>query len=255
MTSTAYAGPIIFVTTTKITGNTQAQQNGSDPAVTVNFSVAASGGNNAPTGNVKVTVAGQSESCNANLSSSSGVTSTGWCVLTGLAPGSYQLQAWYQGASQYAKSNSDDYTLNVAAQSGGVITRLACPAAVNVGQSGNCWLVVKNNTQGTAVNVTGQISLPWALKARYCYTAGWWWFRCSIHNNNAIWHLGNLRAGASRTLVVHFTAQGPRWERWSRLVNVYGSATWGVKFPGGGPMQHVSVSKYRVEIHPYGFVF
>jgi hypothetical protein len=76
-----------------------------------------------------------------------------------------------------------------------------------------------------------------------------------VRHNDATWHLGNLRAWQARSLTVHFTATGNRWTRWSSLVTVVGTATWGVNFQNQGPMQHISVSKYRVEIHPWGFRF
>jgi hypothetical protein len=125
---------------------------------------------------------------------------------------------------------------------------------VNAGQSGNCELTVVNRGPGTAINVVGEIALPSQLGARYCDNA-WWNPGCSVHNNNAYWHLGNLQAWQVRQLTVHFTAAGNRSDRHSSLVWVAGSATWGVRFPGQGPMQHISVSKYRVEIHPWGFYF
>jgi uncharacterized protein DUF11 len=258
MTGTAYAGPIIFTSTTSITGTSQAAPawNGADPVVTVNVSVTAGGGS-APTGKVTVNVAGRWENCKADLTAGSGLTSSGSCKLQGLAPGSYTLSATYPGGSQLAKSDDGSYPLTVSSSTGQnatVTTALACPAAVNAGQSGNCKLTVTNKGPGTAVNVDAKIFLPSALKARYCGNV-WWNQGCSVNNNTASWRLGNLRAWQSRSLTVHFTAAGNRWYRHSSLVTVTGSATWGVNFPGQGPMQHISVSKYRVEIRPWGFVF
>jgi hypothetical protein len=259
MTGTAYAGPIIFTSTTSITGSTQAAPawNGADPVVTVNVSVTAGGGSNAPTGYVTVTAGGQVDVCNAKLTSSSGLTASGSCELRSLAPGSYNLEATYPGGSQLAKSADTRYPLTVTRSTGQnatVTTALACPAAVNAGQSGNCKLTVTNKGPGTATNVDAKIYLPSALKARYCGNV-WWNQGCSVKNNTASWKLGNLRAWQSRSLSVHFTAAGNRWYRHSSLVTVTGSATWGVNFQGQGPMQHVSISKHRVEIRPWGFVF
>jgi uncharacterized repeat protein (TIGR01451 family) len=258
MAGTAFAGPIIFATTTSITSTSQAQQQGSnDPVVTVKFSVTAGGGNSAPNGAVTVSVAGQWDSCAALLGSPSGLTSSASCELRDLAPGSYTLEAKYGGGSQLGSSHDDNYPLTVSSSSGQgatVTTSLACPAAVNAGQSGSCTLKVTNTGPGKAVNVVAQIQLPSALQGRYC--GNWWWTPgCSLRHNDATWHLGNLGAAQSRWLPVHFTAAGNRWYRHSSLVTVYGSATWGVNWPGQGPMQHISVSKYRVEIRPWGLVF
>lgn len=261
MTGTAYAGagPIIFTSSTSITGTSQAAPawNGADPVVTVNVSVTAGGGSAAPTGNVTVNVAHHWQSCKATLVAGSGLTSTGSCKLNGLAPGSYTLGASYPGGSQLAKSDDGSYPLTVTSSTGHnatVVTSLACPAAVNAGQSGNCRLTVTDKGPGTATNVVARIILPSALKGRYCGNV-WWNQGCSLKNNTATWKLGNLRAWQSRSLTVHFTAAGNRWYRHSSLVTVTGTATWGVNFQGQGPMQHISVSKYRVEIRPFGFVF
>jgi hypothetical protein len=259
-TGTAYAGPIIFTSTTSITATSQAAPawNGADPVVTVNVSVTAGGGS-APAGKVTVNVAGHWENCTADLTAGSGLTSSGSCKLQGLAPGSYTLKATYPGETQIAKSVDASYPLTVTSSSTGqtatVTTALACPAAVNAGQSGNCKLTVTDKGPGTAVNVVARIFLPSALKGRYCGNQWWWNQGCSLNNNTATWKLGNLRAWQSRSLTVHFTAAGNRWYRHSSLVTVIGSATWGVNFPGQGPMQHISVSRYRVEIRPWGFVF
>jgi hypothetical protein len=258
MAGTAFAGPIIFATTTSVTGTSQAQQSWSnDPVVTVKISVTAGGGSSAPAGDVTVSVAGKSDSCQAGLTSSSGMTASGSCELRDLAPGSYTLQAAYAGNTHLGKSTSSNYALTVSRPSGQgatVRTGLRCPAAVNAGQSGNCRLTVTNKGPGTAINVVAEIALPSKLKARYCGNA-WWNPGCRLHNNDATWHLGNLRPWQSKSLTVHFTAAGNRWDRRSSLVWVDGSATWGVNFAGQGPMQHISVSKYRVEIRPWGFVF
>jgi hypothetical protein len=258
MAGTAFAGPIIFATTTSITGTSQAQPSWShDPVVTVKFSVTAGGGNSAPSGDVTVKVAGQPDSCHANLGGASGLTSSGSCDLSGLADGSYTLQAQYAGNGNLSKSVSGNYGLKVGSPSGQgatIKTGLACPAAVNAGQSGNCTLTVTNKGPGTAVNVVGEIVLPSALEARYC--GGQWWNPgCSLRHNDATWHVGNLKAWQSRSLTVHFTAAGNHSTRRSSLVTVVGTATWGVNFQNQGPMQHISVSKYRVEIRPWGFVF
>jgi hypothetical protein len=253
MEGTALAGPIIFTTSTSITTTSQTQSN--DPVVTINVSVTAGGGNSAPSGSAHVVVVGSWQNCWASLNSSSGLTGSGSCQLS-LSPGSYTLQAKYPGANQLSNSASSDYSLTVSRpsrQGATVTTSLACPAAVNAGQSGNCTLTVVNTGPGTAVNVVGEIALPNALRARYC--GNWWWNPgCWVHNNNAYWRLGNLRAGRVRYLTVHFTATGNRYTHYSRLVNVYGSATWGVNF-GYGPLQHISVSRYRVEIRPFGFFY
>ena len=258
MAGTAFAGPIIFTSATSITGTSQAQQSWSnDPVVTVKISVTAGGGSSAPAGDVTVNVAHHSDSCKAALTSSSGLTSSGSCELRDLGPGSYTLQAAYPGASQLGKSASGNYALTVSRPSGQgatVRTGLSCPVAVNAGQSGNCKLTVANRGPGTAVNVVAEIALPSQLKARYCGNA-WWNPGCRVHNNDATWHLGNLRAWQVKTLTVHFTAAGNRSFRHSSLVTVTGSATWGVKFPGQGPLQHISISKRHVEIRPWGFVF
>jgi hypothetical protein len=259
MAGTAFAGPIIFATTTSITSTSQAPQSGSnDPVVTVKFSVTAGGGSSAPNGAVTVSVAGQWDSCAAVLGDPSGLTSSASCELKDLAPGSYTLEAKYGGGSQLASSHDDNYPLTVSSQSSQgatVNTSLACPAAVNAGQSGNCTLKVTNTGPGKAINVVGQIQLPSALRADYCGNRWWWLSGCSLHKNDATWHLGNLSAWQSKSLTVHFTAAGNRWYRHSSLVTVVGTATWGVNWPGQGPMQHISVSKRHVEIRPWGFVF
>jgi hypothetical protein len=256
MAGTANAGPIIFTTATGITGISQAQQAGSsDPVVTVKISVTAGGGTSAPTGKAGVSVAGHWQNCHAALTSSSGLTSTGTCELRDLAPGSYTLRASYPGAVQLGKSVSANHGLTVSrpGRSTTVATHLSCPAAVNAGQSGNCKLTVTGKGWGTAVNVVAKIALPSALRARYC--GDWWWNRgCSLRDNVATWHLGNLRAWQDKSLNVHFMAVNSR-SRHSSLVTVTASATWGATFPGQGPMQHISISKYRVEIRPHGFVF
>jgi hypothetical protein len=261
MAGTSFAGPIIFTTTTSITAIGQAQvASSSDPVVTVDVSVKAGGGNTAPTGEVTVGVAGQPDSCRADLTSSSGVTSSGSCELRDLTPGSYKLQAEYAGATQYGKSASGEIGLTVnrsPGQNAAIGTHLSCPAAVDAGQSGNCKLTVTNKGPGTAVNVVAEIALPSALQARYCGSSWWWgWNRgCSLRHNDATWHLGNLKAWQVKSETVHFTAAGNRWSRNSHLVTVTGSATWGVNFGSQGPMQHVAFSKYRVEIRPWGFRF
>jgi Bacterial Ig-like domain (group 3)/Domain of unknown function DUF11 len=259
MAGTAFAGPIIFATTTSITGTSQAQQSWSnDPVVTVKFSVTAGGGNSAPGGSVTVNVAGRSASCHASLGSNSGLTSSGSCELSGLAPGSYTLQANYAGGSQMSKSASSDYSLKVGPSSGQgstVTTRLRCPAAVNAGQSGSCDLTVTNKGPGTADNVVAEIALPSQLKARYCGNDWWWNAGCSVRSNDATWRLGNLRPWQSKSLTVHFTAAGNRWTRHASLVTVTGTAAWAGPWQNQGPMRHISVSKYRVEIRPWGFVF
>ena len=258
MAGTAFAGPIIFATTTSITGSSQAQLPWSnDPVVTIKFSVTAGGGNSAPTGDVTVRVAGSSDSCHAALTSNSGMTSSGSCDFSDLAPGSYTLQAAYGGAQKLSKSVSGAYGLTIGSRQGEgatVSTRLSCPAAVNAGQSGNCTLTVINHGPGTAVNVVAEIALPSALRARYC-DGGWWNPGCSLRGNDARRHLGNLPAGQVRFLTVHFTAAGNRWYRHSSLVTVVGSATWGVRFPGQGPLQHIAFARYRVEIRPWGLFY
>jgi Bacterial Ig-like domain (group 3)/Domain of unknown function DUF11 len=258
MAGTAFAGPIIFATTTSITGTSQAQPAwNSDPVVTVNVSVTAGGGNSAPTGDVTVSVAGHSDSCHAALTSSSGLASRGSCELRDLAHGSYTLQAEYAGVNQLGKSVSGDHALTVASSSGQGATiraHLSCPAAVNAGQSGNCELTVANSGPGTAVNVAAEIALPSALHARYCGNR-WWNPGCSLRHNDATWRLGNLRRWQVKSLTVHFTAAGNRSSRSSSLVTVTGSATWGVNFQGQGPMQHIAFSRTRVEIRPWGLVF
>jgi hypothetical protein len=258
MAGTAFAGPIIFATTTSITGTSQAQQSGSsDPVVTVKFSVTAGGGNSAPGGSVTVNVAGRPASCHASLGSSSGLTSSGSCELSGLAPGSYTLRANYAGGSQMGGSASGNYSLHVSQPSQGstVSTKLRCPAAVNAGQSGSCDLTVTNKGPGTADNVVAEIALPSALKARYCGNDWWWNAGCSVRGNDATWHLGNLRAWQSKSLTVHFTAAGNRWTRHSSLATVTGTAAWGGPWQNQGPMRHISVSRYRVEIRPWGLVY
>jgi len=257
LAGTANAIPIIFATTTSITATSQAQQGASaDPAVTVHFAVTASGGDSWPAGQVTIRVAGQWQSCHADLTHGAGLTSTGSCDLSDLNPGSYTLRAQYGGASQYAKSASGNHALTITSPSGRnawVKAKLSCPTAVNAGRSGTCKLTVTNDGPGTAVNVLATITLPSDLHARYCGNLWWWNQGCSLRHNIATSHLGNLKAWQAKSLTVHFTAAGNRWSWHTNLAIVLGSAAWGVNFPAQGPMQHIVFARDRVEIRPWGF--
>jgi hypothetical protein len=114
-------------------------------------------------------------------------------------------------------------------------TSLYCTSPVFTGQHGTCTLAVTNWGQGTASDVTAQITLPWPLRADYCGYSYWFGYGCSIYGNTATEDLGSLSPGQWKHLTVTFTAETGfsiwGWHRGHRLtVEVFGSASAGGNF-------------------------
>jgi hypothetical protein len=144
-------------------------------------------------------------------------------------------------------------------------TYLRCSSYVYTGQRGSCTLWVTNGQnyywgqnynfgQNFASDVTARISLPWPLRADYCFADSF----CRIFGNTATANLGRLYPGHSAHLTVVFTAESG-FSIWgwhpghSFKVRVTGSAYSygnGNFFPFG---QQESFSFAYVTIIPRGF--
>jgi len=234
--ASAFAGVMQVATTTSITGTHQ-----SGSTLEVSVSVASpSGSPLAPSGSVKVSIAGGG-SCSTGLtlpSSASDLTSTGSCDLAGLAGGHYQLGAAYTPSTmQFGSSNVGNYWVSV---SGGHRSQLSeslnCPQQVTTGQRGTCTLKVTDTGWNQANGVNASIALPSALSARSCSVSNsysgsghpWGWQPCSIRWNTARASLGSIAPGQTKELSVTFTGHLSSWQQSHGRMNrvwVYGSAS------------------------------
>jgi hypothetical protein len=230
--ASAFAGVMQVPTTTSITGTQQSAVSGGT-ALKVSVSVASPGGSPlAPSGSVKVSIAGSSASCTTGLTvPSSGLTSTGSCDITSLPGGHYQLSAAYSpSVMNFGSSDAHNYWVTVSSHHySRLSTRLSCPQQVTTGHQGTCTLSVTDNGWSPASGVTASIALPSALSARGCSVSnsGWGWHRCSISWNTARASLGTISPWQTKKLSVTFTGHLSSWQQNHGRMNrvwVHGSA-------------------------------
>lgn len=213
-------------TDTSISWTHQWQQAAGTFALQVGVSVTSeSASSGAPDGTVEIIVG--SSHCWAGLNQGSGLTSTGSCWVGNLNPGTYPVQAGYQGSAMFAASSSAAKWVNVGGApvpAANIRTHLNCTPRVHVRQTGQCTLWVSNVGGDAANHVWAQISLPWQFQSLWC-RPGW---ICRVHNHTASVYMGTVWAGQTRTLQVFFRT-GWGWGLWqssARTVTAYGQTWW-----------------------------
>jgi hypothetical protein len=250
-------------TNVAITGATQEQGFGGGATLDVGVSVQP-----APTSPAWVTVGGAGDGCTAMV----GASGTGDCSISDVSPGTYTLTASYGG------STSAGFPVTVTGapstptpnpyrhrhhfnEFADLSTSLNCTSPVHTGQRGHCTLDVTNDGNGSASDVTAQITLPYQLRADYCGYGNWFGYGCSISGNTASEDLGTLGAGQTRELTVTFTADNG-YTLWGRhhgrtfTVQVNGSASsdgnFGTYSYYGQPESSATSTAY-VTVIPRGF--